>query len=213
MVRLRHSANAAQHLSRLLLAGSSTLGSKLDVTERPRSITGLPQPSPSHCQGQQAPLPSAWPIAEPQPTADAKRSSMSLGNPSLQPGSGTSTADVLGSSPTLKHRDINSIRTQPLRNSSKAATSFGPETARSAAAVPSCGKTNQVRPCCAVMLCHGIIKTHALPRCVNTAQCRHVALACEPHCSHAHAVHSDFQRLSCMILSFMSGFYIHCCRK
>lgn len=224
----------AQHLSRLLLmpADSSTPGSNLDATERPRSITGLPQPSSSHCQGQQAPLQSARHIDESQLASVAKGSSMSSGSPSLQRRSKSGTADVLGAFPPLKHRHSNNFKTKPPGNSATSTamllgSAWLSENARAAAAVPSCGKSNQVRLCCTVMLCCIVMLCPpvasqirygcaALSRCAmlwswKLMLCRAVSYqrsavlhwhAGTP-CSCADVVHNEpFNKLSCMVLRF-----------
>lgn len=155
------------------------------MTERPRSITGLPQPSPSQCQGQQPPLRSARHTAEPQISAVTKRPSMSSGNPSLQRCSNSSTADVLGSFPSMKHRDSNHIQTELPGNSLKpAAALLGsallPENASAAAAavLHSCGNSNQVWPRCIVVLCHTVMQSCCVSHAVQSQLQCHVALAC-----------------------------------
>ena len=77
---------------------------------------------------------------------------MSSGNPSRQPGSNSSTADVLSSVTPLKHKDSSCTRTElPGKRFKSFATLSGsalaPENASAAAAVPSYGKSDQVRRC------------------------------------------------------------------
>lgn len=101
-------------------AGSGLSGSRCEVTEHPRSVTSLPQPSPSHPLDQ-LPLRPARHKAELQPAVQARKSS----TPYLQQSNSTSTSTtlLLGSSPSLKHRSSSSSSSKkPLGNNSNPAT-------------------------------------------------------------------------------------------
>lgn len=163
---------AAQHLSQMHDVGSRAPGSKPEITERPRSITNLPQPSPAHPQALGPPLPSARPNAEPHPTAVTKRSSMPYETPFFQPSSSSSTADILGSFPSFKHRGSNSMGRQLSGNNSRpTATLSGSASlpdkasAAAAAAVPSFGTSNQVWPRGIIMLRPTVTQSHTVPCC------------------------------------------------